>query len=50
MEIKRLLAAVALKNPKRNELKKILTIHRELFSCNDYDLGEYQYEETNGEK
>ena len=27
----------------RNELKKILTKHRKIFSCGDCDVGEYQY-------
>ena len=33
----------------RDELEKILAKHCELFSCSDCSVGEYQYEETNGE-
>ena len=36
-----------LKETYRDELEKILTKYRELFSCKCYDVGEDQYEESN---
>ena len=42
-DIEAIVGRSCFKGNHRNELKKILTKHRKIFSCGDCDVGEYQY-------